>query len=220
MIHQIWIGPKAPPMHWISTWLPLNPKYTHKLWREKHIENLWVGYRKSPEMLRLRTMYDAFVRDGVYHGAADIARLLILKQHGGLYIDADTACLRALPDELTDCYFLAVRANPKKGVEAGRIANGIMGSVPEHPIILEYLKRMARAKVVRPPWKTIGAPMLRESIMTHTDEWALQFPGHDIRVDILPSWTFYPENSLGEPAEGAEKAYAKHYWGSTKNLYE
>ena len=100
-----------------------------------------------------------------YFGCSDVLlRLEILSQFGGIYIDADTE--RLLPiDEIVDDgsdFFFSVWSNKE-----GRIANGVMGSVPHHPIIENYIKEMGNASVVEPVWNTIGGTMFTDMIFKH-----------------------------------------------------
>src|SRR5690606_31577677 len=108
--------------------------------------------------LENRQLYDYFIEKKCYYGASDVVRLEILKKHGGLYIDADTERLAEI-DELLDCDFFAVESNME-----GRIANGIIGTIPKHPIIEEYIKRMGQAEKIEPVWSTIGGTLFTEVI--------------------------------------------------------
>jgi hypothetical protein len=79
LIHQIWIGPAKRP-DWTQGWADLEG-WDYRLWDEAAIDTL---------NLRHRWLYDCYVAEGCWNGAANIARIEILQQHGGLYIDADT----------------------------------------------------------------------------------------------------------------------------------
>lgn len=201
IIHQIWIGPKSEPTRFTKSWKHIKG-WKHMLWDEKAINTLTMKNRK---------LFDYYMNKGIWYGAADVARLEILEQYGGVYIDADTKLLRKWGTQpFLKTGFFAVRANtaPQKHY---RVANGVMGSVKGHPIISEYISRMGKAKVVEPCWSTIGGTMLTEIIEGHLD---------DQDVMILEPYTFYPYNSRGYRSPNANKAIAKHYWGSTKGSYK
>jgi mannosyltransferase OCH1-like enzyme len=85
VIHQIWIGPREPPTKWINKWkydyTKMYPDFIHVMWNEEKIntELIWTP--------KLRKIYD---EEKEMCGKADIARLLILYQYGGIYIDVDS----------------------------------------------------------------------------------------------------------------------------------
>lgn len=202
VIHQIWIGPKKPPMGWINTWRNIKG-WEHKLWTEKEIDNL---------EMKNRDLYEYFMRKKIYYGASDVVRLEILDQFGGLYIDADTRRLKPINDLFfLESNFFAVKANKKKGVSDTRVANGVMGSQPGHPLVLEYIRRMGEAKQVEPVWDTIGGTMLTDILYQYKD---------DPSVLVIEPYWFYPWNSVKQRHPKWREAVAAHYWGSTHNLYK
>ena len=80
IIHQIWIGPKNPPMHWINTVIDFchTNGYVYKLWRDADVVTLGLINKK------------AFDDEPSWAGKADVLRYEILYRHGGIYIDADS----------------------------------------------------------------------------------------------------------------------------------
>lgn len=200
IIHQIWIGDKLPPQEYLDSWKLYNFEYI--LWNEENLSNLKMVNQDK---------YDYFYNKKIYHGAADIARVEILKQFGGLYIDADTLRLKNLPSEWFNYDFFAVKAydNPQWNI---RITNGILGSSKNNPVIEEYQERIRVAKKIEPCWSTIGGTMLTNTLV---EKYINQS-----NILILDPWTFYPVwKKKIHPR--ANEAYAKHVWGSkTKNLYK
>lgn len=212
IIHQIWIGdPNKMPTEFMETWKMGG--WTYMLWNEKAIDIFG---------LELRDLYDFFYKQKNYHGASDVVRVEVLKRFGGIYIDADTERIEQINDApFIEASFFAVEANRSRGVKAGqtRIANGIIGSVANHPIIEIYAREMAKAKIpeeVLPPWSTIGGSMLTSVIY--------DFMGGPRQmaksgVMILEPHTFYPFDSAGNPSRTKGKTYARHIWGTTHNIY-
>lgn len=199
-IHQIWVGPLQPPRY-IKTWQNIDG-WDHKLWDEAAIAGLNMKNQK---------LYNFYMDQKIYYGAADVARLEILEQYGGVYIDADTVRIKQWGDQwFLETEFFAVQANTAPQTHY-RVANGIMGCVPGAALITEYIKRMGQAKEVLPCWSTIGGTMLTELVLDMVA---------DPNIAILPSYTFYPRNSRGLRSEGYENAIARHVWGSTKGLYQ
>ncbi len=195
VFHQVWIGDKKMPVEWMQTWQDKNPSFKYVLWREREIEQFgmknWDKY------------YD-FYKRGLYAGAVDIARVEILTAEGGIYVDADSICL----ESLENAPFI------KKEFFAGyeydqRVANGVIGCIPGHPIMREYLSRLTEATVLEPPCYTIGGTMLTSCVDSH---------GDDPNVEILPSYMFYPKWKHRGEIKG--EIYSRQMWGTTKSLYE
>lgn len=200
VIHQIWVGELLAPQLYLDSWKM--PGFEYVLWDEKKLNQI--------EMVN-RDKYDYFYNKKVYHGVADIARVEILKQFGGLYIDADTLRLKDLPNEWFDYDFFAVKGheNPQWDI---RITNGIMGVSRNNSIIEDYQERIRSAKKIEPCWSTIGGTTLTNLI---SEKYI-----NDPKVLILEPWTFYPSYKKYIHPRASE-AYARHIWGSkTKKLYK
>jgi len=186
IIHQIWIGDQSKkPEFLMNTWKQEGWEY--KLWREKEIDDLGLVNRK---------LYDYYVAKGQLYGASDVARIEILEKYGGVYIDADTERLLDISPLLSNQFF-AVESNMKE-----RIANGIIGSVPQHSILKSYIIKMGRAPKVDPPWSTIGGTLFTKMIKRDRTDF----------TKILPAHTFYPYDSQGQPARTSGITYGRHYW--------
>lgn len=194
IVHQIWIGDQSKiPQRLIDTWKM--PGWEHRLWSEKEIDAFELKNRK---------LYDYFMGKKCYYGASDVVRVEILERLGGVYIDADTERLAPIDEIMEDCTFWSVWSNTE-----GRVANGVMAAIPEHPIIVNYREQMGLANVVEPVWSTIGGTLFSEMIFKHQDK----------KTKLMPPRTFYPFDSKGNVTLGRHKNYAKHYWGSTHKLY-
>jgi len=200
IIHQIWVGPKDPPMNWINTWKDIG--FEHILWDEDKLTSL--------EMIN-QSKFDYFMENKIYYGAADIARLEILNNVGGIYIDADTERLKNFPEDWLDYDFFAVQGHNKEGKWNYRVTNGVIGATKNNNVIKKYIDKITVAKKIMPCWKTIGGSMLT----TVLDDFKT-----DPTVKILPAYTFYPNSSWGYIDPRANEAIAKHRWGSTKGLYK
>lgn len=197
-IHQIWIGPKQRPDEWMATWREKNPSFTIEVWNEHAIDAFGLLNRDK---------YDYYMKKGIYDGAADVARVEILYALGGIYIDADSVCLHTLDGApFLDADFFAAYEYDQ------RIANGVIGTVPKHPIMAMYLARLKEATVLEPACFTIGGTLLT----TCVDYCSLVC--EDARIEILPSFTFYPK--LGHYREATGTIYARQMWGTTKKLYK
>ena len=91
IIHQFWIGPKPPPFQLMETWRKMNPGWDYTFWDENRLKTLF------PNGLRNQQQYDDMEE---LCGKCDIARLEILNNYGGFFIDADSICIAPLDDFL------------------------------------------------------------------------------------------------------------------------
>lgn len=203
IIHQLWIGDQYQrPQAMMDTW-KMNG-FEYKLWTEKEVDEMQMVNRQ---------VYDWYYERGIWHGASDIFRAEVLAQFGGVYIDADTERL----EDWNDAPFLnadlfAAEANSAKGVPKGykRISSSIIGAVPNHPVMLAYVKAQGEAKELMPPWSTIAGSLFSEMVRLHKTPDTL----------ILPPHTFYPYDSKGNPAKTRGKVYARHDWMTTHKSYD
>lgn len=129
-IHYMWLGKKAMPdnlQKCIDSWKKYCPDYEIIRWDESNYDISKNSYMKDA--------YEA----GAYGFVPDYARLDILHQHGGLYMDTDVEVIRNLDDLLYQEAFC--------GVEKWQVINfgGCSGAVKGNSAILQFLK--AREKL-------------------------------------------------------------------------
>jgi len=65
----------------------MNPDFDHRVWNDDAIDTFG---------LHNEALYRRFFAEGIYDGAADVARIEILYRCGGVYVDADSVALRPL----------------------------------------------------------------------------------------------------------------------------
>ena len=125
VIHYMWLGKKEIPatlQKCIDTWTRCCPDYEIVQWNEDNYDVNKVPY-----------MREAYSR-GAYGFVPDYARLDILFQHGGFYLDTDVELLRSLDEMRYQSAFC--------GVEKWQVLNfgGCSGSVKGNAVIGEFLK--------------------------------------------------------------------------------
>jgi inositol phosphorylceramide mannosyltransferase catalytic subunit len=207
-LHQFWIGPSPAPTRWMQTWRDAHPDWEYTLWDERAVRRM---------RLRNARLYRRLCDIGRYDGASDVARAEILLRHGGVYVDADSECLRPLDGApFLEAGFFAVQDPlPEAGMAVVRellgdvdhlLAGGFMGGEPGHPILRRYVDALSRvlseSEQLTPTWITTGGILLMKVI------------GDDPQAEILPSWTFFDRTLEGTPVIGGEP-YARHFWSST-----
>lgn len=124
IIHYIWFGNNPMPdsvQRCIASWKKYCPDYEIKLWNESNYD-----ISKSDFMLQA---YEA----KKYAFVSDMARLDIIAQYGGFYLDTDVELLTSL-DSLRHYDAFMPMENP------GRINTGLgFGAIANHPFILKNL---------------------------------------------------------------------------------
>lgn len=177
----------------MQTWQDKNPDMKYILWTEEYIDHFGLLNREK---------YDYFMAKKLYDGAADVARIEILNRLGGVYIDADSICFEPIQNEffMQRLFFAGIEYDD-------RVANGVIGSIAHHPILVDYVARISRATVLEPVRYTLGGTMLTSCI----DDYGRRF------VMLLPRAAFYPR--WKHRGEITTKMYARQMWGSTKKLY-
>lgn len=129
-IHYMWLGKKQIPSNLqkcISSWHRHCPDYEIVRWDESNYD---VGKHAY-----MRAAYDK----GAYAFVSDHARLDILYQYGGIYIDTDVEVIKNLDTLLYQEAFC--------GVEKWQIINsgGCMGTVMGHPMVEKLLRAREKA---------------------------------------------------------------------------
>lgn len=200
-LHHIWLGPRAMPEQWVAAWGAMHPGWEHRVWREADLDELEMANRRA---------YDAFLEDEVWHGAADIARVAILRSEGGVYVDIDSRPLRSFEGApfMAASFFAAYE--PTNARLAGRIANGTIGSEPGHPILDTYARLVSEMPDLSEPWDTCGGTGLTAAVLAHR---------RCCKPMILPARTFYATDAAGRRVGGTERAYSEHFWATSNGEY-
>ncbi|MBX7065866.1 MAG: hypothetical protein K1X28_01425 [Parachlamydiales bacterium] len=134
IIHQIWIGGPLPekylPLQ--KTWIEKHPDWEYRLWTDADVPNF-------PFLNRER--FEKAINVGE---KADIFRYEILNLYGGLYVDTDFECVRPF-DELHHRldFYTGIFGAYADGQEVN-MGNGLIGTVPGHPIIQYCMKMVAK----------------------------------------------------------------------------
>lgn len=125
IIHFIWIGDETLPNKYkenVEGYRGLNPFWKIVIWDNSNLPKI-----KNEQIYKKMTTWAA---------KADILRLEILAQYGGLYTDIDSKCWRPLDglvDELT-CFGMCGND--------GEVANGTLGCTKGHPAFKKLVEEL------------------------------------------------------------------------------
>ena len=141
---------------------------------------------------------------------SDVARLEILYQHGGVYIDTDFQAIRPIDGLLEglDCFAAWERQDTVAN-------NAILGCTPGHPFIKRLIEALPASVLGNPgkrPAKISGPHFLTAELRKWQGE----------PVKVFPQNWFYPVRcdeleKLHNP-KCYREAYALHWWGNQHRL--
>jgi mannosyltransferase OCH1-like enzyme/GR25 family glycosyltransferase involved in LPS biosynthesis len=199
IIHRIWVGskPMPPEYHYYGeTWKAHHPEWEHRLWTDSNLPTVLYAF-------------DALQNTTDVRSRADIIRYYLLYEYGGVYVDADFECLKAIDPLLDGLESFASKQDPST------LNIAILGSVPRHPFFhkaLYYLPQWMNLHKSRGAEHKTG-PRYITFLYTH-------FPSE---LSLLPTQYFYPyhwgevyrseERSLQKFDSKWPSAYAVHHWG-------
>ncbi len=132
IIHHIWLGSPIPQKYrnFINTWKNKNPEWEFIFWDDNKLNDF--------EMIN-KDLYNKLNNFGA---KSDVARLEILYQIGGFYLDTDFECLKKIDESLLFNDFIAgtvFNFFPE-------LANGFMAAKPSSIFILKCLENLKTIK--------------------------------------------------------------------------
>jgi mannosyltransferase OCH1-like enzyme len=194
-LHFIWIGDESKmPKGCIDTWISKNPDYEVKMWGNDSLkEGVWRNWENITDMLRKKD----------YAGASDIMRYQILEREGGIYVDADSYCIKPLEDWLLDCEAFACWEQER--IRNNLISNGLIGGVPNALVWKRCSEEIGNrdCKEEKLAWLITGPMLLSE----------LYFK-EQLNLTVYPSHFFMPEHHTGYKNNTTGHRFATHLWGS------
>jgi len=205
IIHQIWLGDKNKmPCKFMKTVKEMNSDWKYILWTDKNIGDL----------INLN-QYDQIVvhnnsGESKYPKLADIIRYEKLYDYGGVYVDADSKCIKSFNDLINVDFFVGYENENKR---PGLIANGIIGAIPKHPILKECIDEISQINnnilIRKPAFKITGTFLLTDIIQKFAD----------LDIKIFPSRYFYPfhytDSTTHSLDDEVKDCYTYQLWNST-----
>jgi len=210
-IHYCWFGRNPfPPLalQCIASWKKFCPDYEIIEWNENNFDIKQNTY--------VREAYEA----KKWAFVSDYARLWVLVNHGGFYLDADCELVKPIDT------FLNLEA--VSGFESdSRVSAGIMGCRKGHPLFVEFLKRYDNRRFIK--WNgsfdtTTNTKDITKACLAH----GLVLNGEKQTISgftLFPRDYFCPKHACtGEMEAFTENTHAIHHfsgsWGTPKTKIE
>lgn len=200
-LHFIWVGDETKrPNRCLQSWRDHHPDWTLRLWGNEEL---------AAKAWRNRAHIDAMATRE-WAGVADMMRWEILFEEGGIVVEADSTCVRPLPDWLLECEAFACWEHEL--ARPGLISNGTFGSVAWTPFLATLIDDIHQEATVidRMAWESVGPLRL-------TNTWK---ETRYQNLTLLPSHFFLPRHFTGAEYNGSGPVYARQEWGSTLSKYE
>lgn len=196
VIHIIWIGDqRLIPAENIRSWRDLNKDFQVKIWGNKELAaRPWRNAR------HMKSLWGKELS-----GVADLMRYEILYEEGGIYVDADSSCLRPLDEVLMENHSFACWES--EIVRPGLIHNGFLGFRPRSKLLANLIREIRDDENAcdLPAWQGTGPVKLTNAFLRT----------QDTDLAIFPSHFFLPKHFSGRQYTGGARSYATHEWGST-----
>ena len=219
IIHYCWIGKKPlPPLakKCIASWQRIMPDYEIKLWNEEN-----YNFRKNP------FMQNAY-RQKAYAFVPDYARLDIIYNYGGIYLDTDVEVLKPFDEflkypafcgfESKDFVALGLGFGAQKG---NKIIKQLMRPYETMDFSLndDILKQASLySKTEAEKWQKEGlvpSPLLQTQILSQDFGLKQNNTRQSLEgMEVFPSAYFAPKNEVNLPIK-TKQAYSVHWYASS-----
>ena len=195
VFHRIWIGPaKIPDEHlaWGESWLKCNPGWTMKFWTNENLP-----------AIRNKRVFDLWHE---WSGKADVLRMELIYNHGGVYIDTDYECFRNIEPLLLGHDHFFTRESDNVGESVTTLSNAMFGATPHHPLLKMLIEGVDESWDKGWRWTALAGPAyFTRKLMKRPDIFMLP------REIVNPYYNVPNEkNPRRGPLNG--DTYAAHYW--------
>jgi mannosyltransferase OCH1-like enzyme len=199
-LHIVWVGDESKrPSNCIDSWYKHNPDWDIKVWGNAALTG--TRWRNA------RHMQDMWGQE--LNGVADMMRYEILYEHGGFAVDADSVCVKPIPDWMLEANEFTCWENEHE--RPGLLAAGYLAAQKGSNFIGQVIEDIYHDPTVinRMAWQSVGPQRL-------TNVWK----EHQYGLTIYPSHYFIPRHYTGLEYKGDGHIFAKQFWGSTHGIYD
>lgn len=232
IIHQFWEGSNGQPHQEMQRCREIHQDWTYICWNASEIARRFpLGRNGDAHHVIVTGSSGKLVNDDMYTQPStalimlsDIARYEILMLMGGVYIDADTECLRRvdyLIDEATRVSQAVSFTEKDQSYMHGLIANGVIAMYPYSPLAVTLVSQLRKSDVRKPPWISTG-PIFLTSVVRMFSTPAQPY----LAVEVMNSEHVYPYHHstprLNDVKDVlvAKGAIMDQKWGTTFHSYK
>ncbi len=199
LLHFIWLGSPLPKEEEenIASWKKWHSDWDIKIWTDDSIDGI---FKADPRLEK------AFLTASTKAEKADILRLKILDQEGGIYSDTDVICCKSFEDLTPLSFFAGFEMNfiSESHEDPFYLGTAVLGASAHHPIIRSCIDRYRTFD--ESPTETLSMRS-GPGLLSQACKDALN--AEETNILFLPCSYFYP---LPYKDKGAQKplAYANH----------
>lgn len=203
IIHYIWFGEKkldALLNRCIDSWSKHNPEYEIKLWNESNFSS------DSP-------FFNQAKKNNLYRIMSNYARLKVLYDYGGMYLDTDIEVIKPFDPLLNyDCFFSSQHGS----ISSQEVNNAPIGATINFDFIGRLLSKIEDTSLFDDYDRSSSPELITSSLL----ELGFKYPVLDIQniggVTIFPNEFFNPFLWNQDPQNIylTYNTYAIHWWWS------
>ena len=204
-LHYIWLGNNSKPNLMdicINSWREKLPDYEIIEWNETNLN----FFQEVENNSFLKECY----KRKLWAFLSDYFRMKVLYEQGGIYLDTDMQIVKTLDAFLKDDFFIGMESR-------GIISAGIIGAVPNHPVIKEILDFYQERIWLEPIYTT---PDIITKVLT--ERYTFDFTEKIIEIEsgkikLYPQEYFYPYHFTEEfhYSKITPDTYGIHWWGKS-----
>lgn len=204
-IHQIWLGPRPLP-EWTHDWRRAYTAlgWNYEMWTDEHVRR----YRwRLASVMKQQKQYCAI---------ADMLRIQILVDCGGVYVDADAEFIAPLPQHLLENEMFAFWENER--ARPGLIQTGVIGARPGAPLLKHMIAAIETAEAEAKPSYRNAKVFEKYGPGRFTSSFAeCGWSG----LTIYPSHMVAPHHWTGTTTrQTSATVYAIQHWATTLGKYK
>lgn len=177
-IFQYWdkLKPPAEVLTFTQSWLQHNPDYEYQLFNEQTAREFLRSHYSSQ-------VFTAYCLASHAAQKADLLRLALLVEYGGIYADADDICLKPLSLLITKQTELLLYQE-----EYGTVGNNFIAVCAKHPVLkiaLDYAIEALLKGDKDSIWLSTGPAMLSRALALYlAEQWAVKTP-NELNIVII-----------------------------------
>lgn len=201
-IHYCWFGGKPIPdrfKEYMNSWRKYCPDYEIIQWNESNYD-----IRRSPYM-------EQAYKAGKWAFVSDYARVDIIHEHGGIYLDTDVEIIKSLDNLLYDEMYCGFESNSYINFGLG------YGAVKGHNILSDLLEEYNKVSFINPDGslnQTACAVYQLEVLVQNGLNVINEFQRLK-NVVVYPSEVFAPRSLLENEANITPNTHSIHHYSST-----